>query len=283
MRYFLLLFLFFQQPIYSLELKVNSSKTKTYQNFDYQVELLKLVLTKAGEKNISIENVLINDQKQIQKALSKNQIDIGFLPLQMREKSSPIKYVPYPIRMGLLGYRVLLVNDSFQTSHKSQLEFMEYIKSLKGGFLDKWEDLKVLRNNGLKIRTFKDFESLMKALKSNKIQYISRSILEINSEFLNFKNKNTNLRIEEHFLIHYPFGEFFYVNSKNNELFEKLERGFDLATKDGSWKKFLLKAHKKEIKALKLSKRETLEFENQSLKRSFTENLSYWLKPEELK
>jgi ABC-type amino acid transport substrate-binding protein len=264
-------------------IKVNAGYNKGDTRYNFQIELLELVLSKLNDRSFGIEKKYFSSQDEVEKALATKKLDIAILPNQQKEKNRPIKYIPYPLRRGLLGYRILLLSNSDTTTSKKQ-SFLDFMRNKKGGFVSSWEDYDIHKNNAMNIKSYASYDKMMADLANGKINFVSRSVLEIADELRKIKKQNpkSDVAIEKYWLIYYPFAEFFYINSNDKILGDELEKAFSKILKDGSWDKLLTKWFAVSFKDLALKKRKLINWENPSIPRTFTKNLKLWYKPEDL-
>jgi hypothetical protein len=86
--------------------------------------------------------------------------------------------------------------------------------------------------------------------------------------------------VEPHLLVHYPADIFFFVSKTNNELAERIEKGWSIIQKNGEFEKFFLNSApvKSAISILKKRKRTIIELENPFLPdETLSGTQGYWI------
>jgi ABC-type amino acid transport substrate-binding protein len=97
-------------------------------------------------------------------------------------------------------------------------------------------------------------------LQKNRFDYFPRSVGEIYPELEAHSDKD--LVVEETMAIVYPYPAYIYVNKKDKALAERLEKGFDIIMKDGSFEKLFAEKHEEALKKANLAKRRIFFLDN---------------------
>jgi hypothetical protein len=143
-----------------------------------------------------------------------------------------------PIRISLLkelnNYRVLLIRKNDQAIF-SRIKNVEELRQLRAGLGSQWPETELFKKNNFAVVTAANYESLFKMLAANRFDYFQRGCYEIWNELEAQKDKN--LVIEQHLMLHYDAPFYFFVNKKNTKLANRIERGLRIAQEDGSFDK----------------------------------------------
>lgn len=239
------------------QIKVNGSQSILDSRFSFQIKLLKSLLEKAGRSDLSNNLTMIPEINLIRsfEELKKGRLDIAILTSHNKHNQAEGIYpVFYPIRKGILGYRVFLINAS-NSGLLKKVSTIEDLKKYSFGFSSTWADFDIYKHNRFKIIDFYNYEPSFKMLEKKRFQLFPRSILEVSDEF-NFRKKNFEITIDKHVLLHYPVADMYYTNNK--DLKETLEKGFKAMHKDGSWDELLKTYYSKELQGLKLKERKLI-------------------------
>ncbi len=166
-----------------------------------------------------------------------------------------------PIRKGLLGYRVFLIQK--QDAEKfSTIKTLEDLKRLSVGQGQVWNDGKVFKASGFDVVTGSSYEGLFSMLMNGRFDFFSRGINEAPVEYEMRKDKFPNLFIEESILLYYPWPKYFFTSKENPELADRIERGLRLMLQDGSFDEHLMKYHKIDIEKVNLKNRRLFKIDN---------------------
>ena len=114
-------------------------------------------------------------------------------------------------------------------------------------------------------------------LKQNRIDYLSRSALEIYDEENAFPD--LNLKVESSLVIQYPAAYYFYVKRSNTQLARDLKVGLERAIADGSFEKIFDRYFSEKIKRLNLPNRRIIKIplpDDAKLIADKKEHPSYW-------
>ncbi len=186
-----------------------------------------------------------------------------------------------PIDMGLLGYRVCLIN-------KDEADKFVGVSDLKSwqdhglsiGQGEHWPDTKILEKNKLQTHAAGMYESIFQMLRKKRFDCFSRSIIEVNYEIN--KPENQDLIIEQNILFIYPMPAFIFVNKNNTKLAERLTKGFELIRQDGSYYDYMQRKRFSAIKDLNLEKRHIIRLYNPFLSdetKEIIKDKSLWYDP----
>ena len=151
---------------------------------------------------------------------------------QFEQTMQPIRI---PIYMGLLGYRLFLINREQQPEFDS-INDLQGLQAMIAGQGIGWSDSEILEASNLKVsNTLR--QNLMVKLISREIDYFPLGITEIHSAYELNTQRHPSLAVERHLLLHYPFALFFFVHQDNQPLAQAIETGLKAAHQDGSYRK----------------------------------------------
>ncbi len=176
----------------------------------------------------------------------------------IEEKLLPIKV---PLLKGLLGYRIFIANRNKrdQLDRVDSLEKLQQFSVIQGLG---WADVVILEHNNFKVLTDPKYENLFKLVNFDMADLFSRSVVEAYIEMEQRYSKYPNLYIDESFVIHYPFYEYFFVNKNNTILADRVERGLNLIIENGTYEKIFKEFYGEILKKVKIDQRKIFELEN---------------------
>jgi hypothetical protein len=206
--------------------------------FPFQV--LKLALSKTGKSYVLQPSPIgrANSQRVTDAMVADGPIDVQWVAADLiyDEKLSPVLF---PIDMGLLGYRVFLINVSRQNEFR-QIKTIDDLRKMVALQGAGWADVNVLRRSGLRVRTAPTYAALFRMIVNGRADYFPRGAYEAYGEKIRFADSTPGLEVEDTLLLHYRFSEIFYVKKTDRQLHDDLYRGLVAAFEDGSFKALFL-------------------------------------------
>jgi len=207
-------------------------------SFPFQV--LTLALTKTGKPYALRPSPIgrANSQRTAEAMAADGPIDVQWIAASILDDQKMLP-VLFPIDMGLLGYRVFLINGSrkaeFALIHT--LDDLGKLVALQGSG---WADINVLRSAGLRVRTAPTYQDLFRMTVNGRADYFPRGAFEAYSEQPKFAASVPGLEVEDTLVLHYPFSFVFYVKKTDEQLRDDLLRGLKSAFDDGSYQTLFL-------------------------------------------
>jgi hypothetical protein len=231
--------------------------------YNYRIELLKIALEKGDpskQYNIVYYPHKVNFKRGL-KLIEDGKVDVGsaFIDSNMVNR---FYIIDYPILQGILGYRISFINAKKKKKWENQLTPKMIIRDFKAGFVEEWRDYKILEENGIEIVGTNSYTNLFPMLDYNRFDYFPRGINEIWNEYDKFSTEFPSLFIEENYSFYYPFPVNFFVNLDDPTLAKIIEKGLEIADKDGSLKKLFWRFHKDDLLRSKLNQRTIIRFKN---------------------
>lgn len=202
---------------------------------DARAELIKDVLTLAFAK--SSPNIKLAElPEKMPFSRLKQEMDMGNVDVIWGSSGKTIENELMPIRIpilkGLLGYRIFIIRTDAQDRFNG-VNNLAQLQQLSAGQASYWGDTKVLKRAGLAVVTSLKYKNLIHMLEGGRFDYFPRGIHEIHSEVDN--QTELDVAMEKRLLLVYPYAMYFYVHKQNKALYDKLNRGFELAIADGSY------------------------------------------------
>lgn len=172
-----------------------------------------------------------------------------------------LRAIPYPIYMGLTGWRAFFVRTA-DLERFSKIKTLEELQKFIAGQGNNWADNEILEHNGLSVVTAVNRDSLFKFLTLKRVDYFPRGLYEIEREYMLFAPQN--IAIEPSIILRYPTATYLFVPRENEKLAHALTAGFERAVSDGSFQALLMRELGVHLKLLNLDKRRILDLENPS-------------------
>eukprot|EP00918_Siedleckia_nematoides_P049989 GHVU01109423.1.p1 GENE.GHVU01109423.1~~GHVU01109423.1.p1 ORF type:complete len:222 (+),score=16.10 GHVU01109423.1:669-1334(+) len=186
-------------------------------------------------------------------SLNSGKLDVMWA-ITSEQREQDLLPIIIPILKGLIGYRVMVIQDTKQQelTHILNTQQLKNMVAIQG---KDWADTDILRANGFKVETSEWYNSLYKGVSMGHYDYLPRSILEPWAEMQKYRFKN--LVVENKHLLYYPAAMYFFVQKENVALAQRLEFGLNQAIDDGSFDTLLYSypAHQEALSRGKLNTR----------------------------
>ena len=189
-----------------------------------------------------------------------------------------------PVDKGLVGYRLLLVRRADQKRFSRVREPAD-LKAFSFGQNFTWDDVDILRANGVRVQAGDDFDGLFQMLNRSRFDAFPRGIGEIGREFGEYGPLYPDMEIEQDLLIHYPLPIYFWFarNPGGEKMAERLEDGLRSMIADGSYDSIFWRYNRILLHGLGLGRRRVLTLDNPFLPPDTPLNdARLWLTPEQL-
>lgn len=149
-----------------------------------------------------------------------------------RKREQELLPIKISILRGLNSYRVFLIRNGDQEKfHK--VHTIKDLSQYNAGLGSIWPDTPIMQSNGLPVITSAHYELLFTMLAAKRFDYFPRGLYEIWDE--QRAHSDQDFIIEDSLMLHYPAPIYFFVNKKNVQLANRIERGLRIAMADGSF------------------------------------------------
>ena len=246
-------------------------------------KILKLALDKTIKEYgmYSLKSSIPMEQGRVMAELKSNQrVHIAsFAPTNKRE--TELLPIRIPVTRGLLGLRVCLIKKDKQSEFLDIKTLQDFInKDISIGQGKHWPDTAILEANNLKVIKSAKYTPLFEMLIKDRFKCFSRSVSEVLPEL--DKYKDTGLTLEKNLLLVYRLPTFFFVSNQNKPLAARIEKGLQLANKDGSFDRVIRNAYKKQFRTINIKNRKIITLKNPFLSQQtklILQNKSLWFNP----
>jgi len=230
--------------------------------YEYDTAVLKLALEKTKAKwggyHLKASPVM-NHSRAIEFLRSEKLENPMFKVSANNSICEEIPHVPFPIDLGIVGYRLFFVSD--QTNHRlKKIKSLRELKKMTIGQGSGWLDTKILNQAGFKVVTIPKYESLFHMVAENRFDLLSRGINEIESEYASYRHIK-DFSLNKTVGLYYPLPRFFFTNKGSQKALHRVYEGLVMAFNDGSLLKLwehhynssLQFAHKDEVTFFKIN------------------------------
>lgn len=248
---------------------------------DYIVEMLKLAVQKSDTK-ASLEAVRsdLNKIRTLMELQKGARVDV-FWGGASNEREAVMLPIRICLMKGLMGWRIPMVTKKNENLF-AQIETLDDLRKLSAGQGFHWTDTQVLLGSEIRVERSYEYDNLLKMLVAGRFDYFPRSIMEIWDEVA--RHSEMDILVDTHIVIHYPAAFYFYVRKGNRELADLLQRGLEIAIKDGSFNKLFYEYHKGQILQAHIENRKIIELKNPLLPaKTPLERKELWFSVQDLK
>ncbi|BDX05352.1 substrate-binding periplasmic protein [Planctobacterium marinum] len=250
-----------------------------YAENDYTIELLRLVLQRAGNQyQLQALGYWPPRGRDFAMMESKDGIDIMWGSAR-QDREDRFLTIRIPLFKGLIGWRIPFV-------HESKLNLFEDVSDLSAlsnyrpGQYFSWTDTRILKHNGIDVFEANNRPRLVDMLVNHKFDYFPRAAIEIMHEYQ--QHQHQGVRIEPHLLIIYPTAFYYYVQKDNQALADNLKLGLETIIANGEMDALFFQHFGEILKTLAIHKRKVIRLDNPFIppKAPF-ERKDLWLQPEQ--
>lgn len=247
--------------------------------YTYRNQLLQLVLEKTKEEgDFHLQPTYTDVTPERGLALLKSGgIDVVSMPTTHALEKT-FRAVPVDILRGILGYRLLLIRKGRQEEF-SKIHSLEQLRTMSFGFGSQWADLPILRHNKLQVMPAPHYPYLFAMLDKGRFDAFPRGLNEIWKEQEEHQQEFPDLAVESSLLLYYPYPVYFFVHRDNKTLADRLQRGLDIALKDGSMQKLFIKFHAEALQKADLEHRHLISLENPAFSTNQAAPDTHWWLP----
>ncbi len=265
-----------QATLIAVRYPASDSNPHYYKRVKYFVEILELALSKSNHQyQLQKVSLPFMNESRSKTNITANLYDVHWLNTQVF-LDNDLQPIRIPLCKGLTGWRVLFIRPESQQEFSS-IKSVTNLKNYTAGNGNDWPEAVLYDRAGLPQKLSGSWKGLFYMLKQNRIDYLSRSALEIYDEENAFPE--LNLEIESKLIIQYPAAYYFYVNKNNQQLAADIKIGLERAIADGSFDKIFNRYFSEKIKRLDFGHRRIVKItvpENSKLLSDRKKHPSYW-------
>ncbi|MEH6454103.1 MAG: hypothetical protein V7782_13805 [Psychromonas sp.] len=247
----------------------NGNKSSARQYFES--ELLQAVLTTTENANnvceLNIDNTDYPDAQDEGNIFANGTDILVTVAGNLKFIDKPKIMIEQPLCKGLLGYRLLLVNDKDRETFLNIQNGAE-LQSLSIGIPATWVDAELFRENQYKVVEKGIFDDLFTLLVNAEFDYCALGVNEIEKEFEERVKPVGDISIEPSLMLYYPFPLVFYVNPDNKALAERVHLGLADIFSNGIYENIFQKHYGDIVTRLNLKQRKVFTLDNAILPNS---------------
>jgi ABC-type amino acid transport substrate-binding protein len=236
---------------------------------NYQFELLQLVLDKTrptyGDYALTRVTTFFTTAR-VRRELSRGKVfnvqAAPWRPATMKNLEPALR-VDIDICKGLIGYRQLIIAADNQQSFL-KIDHLEQLKEYTVGIGRGWVDTDIFLDNGFKVNSAANFETLLPMLVAKRFDFLSLSVIEADEAIKN-SGFSDSILVADKPLLYMPLPFVFYVSIHEPLLAQRINDGLNIAMTDGSFDTLFDNHFAPYIQFIQQNKEQFLILENQSL------------------
>ncbi|MFM9436757.1 hypothetical protein ACFDR9_003842 [Janthinobacterium sp. CG_23.3] len=249
--------------------------------FNDLMEIMRTALEKTtaefGPFELEASSEKMNEERTLSELKNGKVVNIAWSSTSS-DKEQDLLPIRIPLRKGILGYRVALIQADKQ-AEIDKITTLAELKKLTIGQGTGWGDVKLYESNGFNVTTAK-YDDLFKMTATGRFDLFPRGISEAFAEQERNVKANPNLVVEKNILIYYPWPYYFFFNKSDTVLQKRMEAGIRKMIKDGSFDVIFKKYNGKAIAQANLKGRKIFRIKNNLLpKETPFEDPTLWFNP----
>lgn len=241
-----------------------SPQSASDSRFNDLIELLdsalKVTADEFGPYVLKPSDEIMGEGRYLDEVKKGGQINVVYSSTS-EQKESELLPIRVPLRRGLLGYRIFLINKDKQYLFSRIREVYE-LKLLALGQGHDWGDLKVYTPQNFRLETASKYESLFKMLVKDRFDYFPRGVNEAWVEYDERASSLPNLAVERDLMLFYPWPYYFFVSKDNPQLALRIEKGLNKMIDNGMFDDIFFRYHGETIRRANMSERRLFRITN---------------------
>jgi hypothetical protein len=225
--------------------------------YAYRLELTQLILQRTaaryGELSIAPSSQEDPAQGRCLIMLRDGLVDLVFMP-PTEQRLHDFAVIPFDLHAGMLGYRLLLIHRA-DAARFAQINNLEQLRQMTGGFGSQWGDFVIFARNRLPVVGMANPNNLLAMLNKHRFDYFHRGLNEAWAELQAHGEEFPELMVEPHLALVYDLPVYFTFNRSNQQLRQRFKDGLAQVRADGSLRALFLRYYGKIAEQAQLQKR----------------------------
>jgi len=266
------------------EIVYPAPESESDNRFADLIELLTLALDKTvpeyGPYRLSSSAMKMNEKRSLAELKHGKLVSVIWSSTST-EKEADFIPIRIPLRKGLLGYRIALI-DAKSQARIDAIHTIDDLRKVDVGQGFGWGDVEVYKANGIPVLAA-GYESLFAMVARDRFLLYPRGINEVFDEYETRKAALPTLAIEKGLVLYYPWPYYFFVNRNDRVLAARIDLGLHRMIQDGSFDSVFWKYNGAAIRRANLNQRRIIQLDNPLLPKETPLGAPYWMPPDKLK
>ncbi|NVK55935.1 MAG: transporter substrate-binding domain-containing protein [Alteromonadaceae bacterium] len=240
----------------------------------YFHELFKLALDNSGiDYKLEYVSVPSLPQSRSAKLIDQQVYDAHWMTTSS-EREAALLPVRIPLLKGLLGLRVGLVRQENITLGNKVIQSSD-LNNFRVGQGHDWTDTQILQANNIEVVKAASTVTLYDMLRKNRIDYLPRSVIEVQSELE--VAADPDLMLEPDIALYYPQAVYFFTHPDNIRLNNAIKTGLETAIQNGQFDTLFNSYFAESLKQANMDERRIIRLRNNTLPfNTPLETKEYW-------
>jgi hypothetical protein len=263
-RFIIILIVFFSNLVCANNILINKPLSTLDTRYQYTYDLLSLIISvtpEFGDDRVEQSLIHMTRSRTLLELISGEYIQV-MAEAPQPEWDEKLIVVPIPIRKGIQGFRLFIVNEE-SSKLISNVNKLEDLLTLTTGSGKNWSTKRVLEKAGFDVVTGSNYNGLFGMLSKNRFSTFARGINEVYGEVASRKLTYPNLMIDDNVLLHIPLATYFYISPKKPLIAERIKIGLLRLIESGEFNEFFYKNHCESIMKARISKRKIFSIPNE--------------------
>ncbi|MDB5815335.1 MAG: hypothetical protein JWN23_2452 [Rhodocyclales bacterium] len=205
-------------------------------------EILERTKHQFGPYELKYSDVRIEQRPRLLREMKHGEVvNVTVQPTQP-EWESELPVIRIPIDKGIASYRIFLINEEDQPVF-SAITNLDQLKAKRLGVDRSWSSYPIYAASGFTMETGNNYEGLFSMLMTHRFDYFPRAIYEAIPEQAGRKESAPNIAVEKSIAIYFPLPRYFFVSPAYPNLAKRIEVGFEMIIKDGTFDRLFMKYH----------------------------------------
>jgi hypothetical protein len=227
------------------------------EKYAYRLELTQLILQRTAQRYGELNIVPSTQQDPAQGRclimLRDGLVDLVFVP-PTEQRLHDFAVIPFDLHAGMLGYRLLLIHRD-DAARFAQINNLEQLRQMTGGFGSQWGDFVIFARNHLPVVGMANPNNLLAMLNKHRFDYFHRGLHEAWADLQAHGAEFPELMVEPHLALVYDLPVYFTFNRSNQPLRQRFEEGLAQIRADGSFRALFLRHYGQIAEQAQLQKR----------------------------
>ena len=236
------------------------SQNKAAHNKEVIQRALEITEPEYGPFKLEVVKITMSGNRMLQSSLEGKLINTVIVPANKRWDKQHI-VISIPVRLGLLSYRLLLVNK-VDLPKFEKITTLQELKSLTAGLTNYWETTKILKQYDFKVVETGHFNGIFLMLNKHRFDYLLRGIYEIYDELDSRQALLKDVVVEPTLALNIPMLSYVYVSPTEPRIAKRIESGLHQMIVNGELREILYKHYANDINRANLKGRKIFKVEN---------------------
>ena len=238
------------------------SENKAAHNTEVIRRALEITESEFGAFRLDKINTTMSSARMLQSLIEGSLINTVIVPASDLWDKHTIS-VKVPVRLGLLSYRLLLINKS-DLSKFEKINTLDELKAIPVGLHKGWVTTKLFNLNAFNVIETGHFEGLFLMLNRYRFDYIPRGVYEVYDEVASRQDVLKDIVVEPTIALFIPTMSYVNVSPTDPKIAKRLASGLLQLQNNGELKKILHKYYGNDIKRANLKNRKVFEINHQN-------------------